>query len=153
MPPRFQDPLYQELDAIDTRLLQIREERAGIAGPIVLTAVGGGVAFICAYAAVLTWIVNETERDDSHYGSSYGYSQYEPDYDRTPQRALIGAAAVGLGASLAGIGWLTSRLKERQLFKPEVNALKRRRRELMRHASYSFSAAGQGYGLSVSSRF
>jgi hypothetical protein len=141
-----------ELTGIDMRLAEIRRERPGLAGPITLTAVGGGVAFATAYIGLLTWIIAEED------GYCDGYESYDcyddDDEERRIARGFAVASLGGLAASIGGIVWMSRRLKQRQAYKPEINQLRLRRRQLLQDLRYGFNAEpGRSYALSLRAAF
>ncbi len=134
-----------ELEAVDARIRELRLEMPRLGGPITMLAVGGAAAFISAYAAFVVWFVEET---DSYY-NDYDHRQE----DRPVLIGLGAATLVGLGVLAGGGVWLKRRLDERREYKPELDSLRYRRKQLLRDVRLGANVHGQHYGLSLSAKF
>jgi hypothetical protein len=132
-----------ELQQIDARLSVLHRERASfrLAGPVVLGAIGIASSVFVAAAA----------------GFTYWLQEIIPEYDdgRTPAERRkvrnIGLGALpGLALGIAGGLWFHHRLEARRAFKPEVDALRRRRKELVPTVAPTLGMRGAELGLRVS---
>ncbi len=149
----YQSPLRTELAQVDARLDEIRHERPGLAGPIALTAVGGGTALVSAYVALMLWVVTEPTGYDDRYHYRGSYYDDRSDSDRRAMRGLAVLSLGGLATAVGGLVWMSNRLRDRRTYKPEIDALKSRRRLLLQEVRYGANAHGQHYGLSMAASF
>jgi hypothetical protein len=129
-----------ELAHIEQRLAELNTQRPGLAGPIALTAVGGGGAFVTAYIGFVWWTVVETE------------TSYDGDQNGGP-RVMVAMSTLFLGGLIGGLVWLGKTVKKRRVHAPEIKALRRRQRDLDSILRYGFSADANGGSLRLNARF
>ena len=162
VPPEPADPpdALAELRAIDIELGQLEAERrkAGIMGPIAMTAAGFGSAVGLSALAISAFAVAENIADgdldyDYDLNDDGFVDERDEDRARTVARIAAGVGSVGLAAGIGGTVWLARRLAKRSQYSPDIRGLRERRRELLYELRYGANLDADSMALTVSGRF
>jgi hypothetical protein len=121
-----------ELASVEGRLADLKAQRPGITGPIVLTAIGAAGMFIFTIAAIDLATGSEDHVDD--YGNDVSGT-----HSTGGARVCGGLAVVSAGVTAGGLVWLFRRLKARRSSGPEYDELRSRERDLRSRLKYSFA--------------
>jgi hypothetical protein len=158
-PPPASDPVL-ELSTLDAELARLQEarSRAGIVGPVALTAAGFSTAIGFSALAVASFAIAENIADgawDHDYDLNDDGDVDEQDEDDARRMARIsaGVASAGLAAGIGGTVWLARRLSQRNRYNPDIRSLKEQRRQLLYQLRYGANLDSGGAGLQVSGRF
>lgn len=168
LPSERSQELTTQLQAVDDRLFTIERGRREprIAGPIVMMASGYGVAFVSGLVALASF----TSAEDIEHGNYGTYSNHHHwrSYDinddgvvdhrderqyRRIARGLSALSLVSLGVGIGGTVLFTNRMQERRREPPELRALRKQRRELLRQLEYGANLTRGGTQLSLKVRF
>jgi hypothetical protein len=179
--PVPQDPAQRaavigELSSVDARLQAVQRERSShrIGGPIAMMSVGYGCSLIFMGVALAQWsLAEDIQTGDFTSYNSRGGDDYYYDYDgdrydlnndgridgddedkaRRQARVLGGLTGIAAGIGITGTVVLVQRLAKRHQLAPEIEKLKGRRLELLRHLQYGGAPSQSGLQLTLSGKF
>jgi hypothetical protein len=145
MPPAAANPvlLQQEMEAVQTRLVELDAQRGrlGIGMPIALTAGGLVIGAATGFMAFFVWFI-----DGAAHGFDDGLSGDQQKAVRTLGLISLGGVALGAG----GLTWLTRRLRARGEVRRERKVLDERQRQLEVRLMQTSSLQGAGLSMRLS---
>jgi hypothetical protein len=155
-----------ELANVDAQIANVQAARArhGLGGPITMIATGYGSALIFSIVALVQHTIAEDIQQQRFFDSEYEYDDYDLNNDgvinqededraRRGARTLGALSLVGLGVGIVGNVFLARRMAARRKFNPELETLRARRLQLLRHLQYGGALGASGMQLSLSARF
>lgn len=166
--PAQRSAVLGELANVDAQIANVQAARGrhGLGGPIAMMASGYGSAMLLSIVSIVQWSVAEDIQHD-RFLYNYDYRDYEnydlnndgvvdgDDEDRARRgaRALGALSVVGLGVGIGGTIFLAKRLAARRKFNPELETLRTRRIQLLRHLQYGGAMSSNGLQLTLGGRF
>jgi hypothetical protein len=155
-----------ELANVDAQIANIQAARGrhGLGGPIAMMASGFGTAAVFSIVALVQWGIADDIQHDRFFDTEYDYEDYDLNDDGIideddEQRARRGARTlgtlsfVGIGVGIGGSVFLARRLAARRKFNPELNSLRARRIQLLRHLQYGGALSKNGMQLTLGGHF
>jgi hypothetical protein len=155
-----------ELANVDAQIasVQAARNRHGLGGPITMMATGFGSSIVFSIVSLVQWSIAEDIQQQTFFSSEYDYDDYDLNDDgvingEDEDRARRGARTVGvlsilgLGVGVGGSVFLAKRLAARRKFDPELEGLRARRIQLLRHLQYGGMLGRGGMQLSLSGKF
>lgn len=164
--PAQRHAVLGELANVDAQIASVQAARArhGLGGPIAMMATGYGTALVLSIVSLVQWSIAEDIEHQRFFDSEYDYDDYDlnddgvinnEDEDRARRgaRTLGMLSIVGIGVGVGGSVFLARRLAARRKFNPELEGLRTRRLQLLRHLQYGGALGANGMQLSLSGRF
>jgi len=156
--------LLSELSNLDTRLSAVERERAQhrIGGPIAMMGVGYGVTLLFGGVGLIRWSIAEEIRRDGYYADDYGNYDLnddgtvdgkDEDRARRTARVMGGLSLLGAGLGITGTVLLVRQLAKRRQANPELQSLRLRKLELLRHLQYGGGLSQNGLQLTLRGTF
>jgi hypothetical protein len=155
-----------ELANVDARIAGVQAARAryGLGGPITMIATGYGSALIFSIVALVQRNIADDIDQQSFFDSEYDYDDYDLNNDgvingededraRRGARTLGVLSLLGVGVGIGGNVLLARRMAARRKFDPELEGLRARRLQLLRHLQYGGALGSGGMQLNLTGRF
>jgi hypothetical protein len=155
-----------ELANVDAQIASVQAARArhGLGGPITMIATGYGSALIFSIVALVQRAIAEDIDHQRFFDSEYDYEDYDLNNDgvinqadedraRRGARTLGALSLVALGVGIGGNVFLARRMAARRKFNPELDSLRARRLQLLRHLQYGGMLGANRMELNLSGRF
>jgi hypothetical protein len=155
-----------ELANVDAQIASVQAARArhGLGGPITMIATGYGSALIFSIVALVQRTIAEDIQHQRFFDSEYDYDDYDLNNDgvinqadedraRRGARTLGALSLVGFGVGIGGNVFLARRMAARRKFNPELDTLRARRLQLLRHLQYGGALGANRMELRLAGRF